>query len=160
MRTKIFFSVMVCLFFAILSCSKNDDGGDCSDIAFSADGRKLISPQWMVNIFKSIEKYAVDSKAYSYDQRYEVYSIEYEQNTYIKIANSWDTSAMITGPFYNCSGEIVIPEYIYIIDIPSYRGLVEVLDKEKQLLFIASFCYNPSDNCEYGFGTNYKSFIP
>ena len=149
---------ILCLFFAILSCSKNDDGGDCRDIAFSADSRKIISPQWMVSIFESLEKVAIDSQAFSFGQRYEVYSIEYKNNTYIKIMNPRNYATLFSGPFYNCSGEKIIPDYVFLLNNPSFTDFVDAIYNGRQLLFTAYYCYNPSDNC--GFGTTYKPYIP
>ena len=163
MRTK-FFIILFSLsaFLAFLSCSKhdNDDGGDCRDIVISDDRRKLLSPQWMVHIFDSLENEVFDTQL---TMSYYVFSIDYNHKTYIKIVrDSW--VFRFTGPFFSCSGEKVIPGDFYWgfppdyspEDDPLYIGLVNA---NFQPLFKVDFCYLNGAGCLYRYGTTYGDFI-
>jgi len=153
---------LLCLFFAFLSCSKHDYGGDCRDISFSEDRRQLIGPQWMVHLFDSLENHVIDLQQ-SWD--FSAWSIEYKQNTYITICQSMG-SICFYGPFFKCSGEKVIPGIFFPTDIPQhpyddpdplYQGLLNAISEGNyQQLFTVHFCYFRAPNCYPRYGTTYR----
>jgi len=135
-----FTAVLVLAFVFIASCNRNKDPEEvpqekeCLKIEI-ADGR-LQSPEWMVQLFDSLENIAVERPGYFI---YHVSYFEYQQDTYINV----DELTRGYFDFHSCTGKTI---GVDATENSLWWNLNDAA-RDKQKLFRVEFCYSPAATC-------------